>query len=49
MFPPFRRSFSVIDWLESAHTLRSMFSLIYIGFVFVLIWQITLIVRRVKR
>jgi uncharacterized membrane protein len=46
MFSSFTDSISLDRWADRSQALSSMFSLIYIGFVAILIFQISLIIRR---
>lgn len=48
MFPAFADSIDLVDWFDRAHTLASMFSLVYVGFVGVFVWQLANVLTRIK-
>lgn len=41
MTPVFVDSFSLCDWFDRDHALASMFSIVYVGFAGVLVWQLS--------
>ena len=47
MWSVFTDSFSIADWADSDHALRSMFSVIWIGFLVLAATQLTLVGRQV--